>query len=366
LRYLAPIALLTLAYLAYRFLIFDSGPVPGRPYINTPTDPSFIGFVIAKITYYLFSVVTGAFVLPLFVVDFLRAHLLVLAGFVALTAALYYWIVRKARRGPFYNFLWLLFAVAFLPTLPTLATDLYLYFAAIPMAMILASAFLPENNAEGSPAGDDAFTTRAARRRRHKLVAFVACLAIGHLGRGIFYREHGVASERTYNQIVADAPNGLPEGTRLYLINMPFVSAHITPMLRLRHGLDDVRAAMITVSTAWVDHSASARVECTAPNRLHIRPPEGRDAFFATQEEWYLQQLESPIDPHRDYRTVGATIHPVTEGDRVVALELILDGPSTGEIYRVYSFFDDGERFVHRVCGPPAEPTAEQTGPGTE
>jgi len=368
LRHLAPFALLTLAYLVFRFALFDAGPLPGRPYINTPTEPSFIGFAIAKITYYLFAVVTGAFILPLFVVDFLRSHLLALFGFVVLTTAIYYVIAKRTGRGPFHRFLWLLLAAAFVPTLPTVATDLYLYFAAIPVAMLLASAFLSSRRVAEADAGSTAGPAAARTRgwRRYALVGYVAFLAIGHLGRGVFYREHGLASERTYDEIVADASGRLPEGSRLYLVNMPFVSAHVTPMLRLRAGLEDVRAIMLTVSTAWVDHSARARIECVSPTHLRIRPPTGRDAFFTTKEEWYLQQFELPIDPHRDYRTVDATVHPVTEGERIVALDLILDGPSTGDLHRVYSFYEDGEHFAHRVCGPSSgslpAPGAQETG----
>ncbi len=362
--YLAPIALITLGYLAFRFLVFDSGPTPGRPYFNTPTQLGFVSFAAAKIIYYLFSVITGALIVPLFGVELLRAHPAALLGALALTGGLYYWIFRKARRGPVYQFFWLLLLGSLLPTLPTLATDLYLYFGAAAIGVILASCFVPA--AESSTADDSPPTTEPAAGpppsarwwRRPALLAYLAFFALGNLGRGVFYRAHGLASERTYDDVMADAPNGLPEGARLYLVNMPLVSAHIAPMVQVRQGLDDVHAVLVTVSTAWVEHRDRVRVECVSPTHVRLRPPSGRDAFFDTREEWYLQQLERPFDPHRGYRTVGATVHPVTDGDRIVALDLFLDGPSTGERYRIYSFFDDGTRLAHRVCGPSDLPAA--------
>ncbi len=345
--HLAPVAVITLAYLIFRFAIFDSGPTPGRPYFNSPGELAFLGFAAAKLTYYMFAVVTGAFIVPLFGVEFLRSYLLALLGLIAITALLYRHIIKKARRRArprFHAFLWLVLAASLLPTLPTLATDLYLYFASIALAMVLACAFLP-------PRHDDSARPRRGWRR-HALLAYIVFLALGHLGRGVFYRAHGVASERTYAEIVAETPGGVGEGSRLYLINMPLVSAHVAPMIRLRDDRDDVRAVLVTVSTAWVEHKDEAIIECVSPTLIRIRPPADRQTFFSTREEFYLQQLEQPFDPHRDYVTEGARVHPITDGDRVVGLDLILDGPADGDRFRVYSFHDDGARMVHRVCGP--------------
>ena len=65
--------------------MFDSGPTPGRPYFNTPTELGFLGFAVAKLAYYLFALVTGAFIVPLFGVAFLRAHPLALIAAVVVT-----------------------------------------------------------------------------------------------------------------------------------------------------------------------------------------------------------------------------------------------------------------------------------------
>ena len=347
--HLAPVAVITLCYLIFRFALFDSGPTPGRPYFNSPAELAFLGFAAAKLTYYMFALVTGAFIVPLFGVEFLRSYPLVLLALLVITVLLYRYIIKKGRtRAParFRHFLWLLLAASLLPTLPTLATDLYLYFASIALALLLACAFLPPR--------DDDSAIRRRGWRRHALLAYIIFLALGHLGRGAFYRAHGVASERTYAEIIADTPAGVGEGTRLYLINMPLVSAHIAPMIRLRNDREDVRAVLVTVSTAWVEHKDEALIECVSPTLIRIRPPAGRPAFFSTREEFYLQQLEQPFDPHRDYVTEGARVHPITDGDRVVALDLILDSPADGDRSRVYSFHDDGTRMVHRVCGPAA------------
>ncbi len=342
--YAAPVILAGTAYLGWRLLAWDPGAELGLPYYHDPLAAGFALHAVAKTAYNLVALVTTAMLVPLFGVELLVERPWALAALVAVAAGLYAWILRGAGRHPLaiLGALWI--ALALLPTLPILTVDLYLYIASIGLAWLLAAAL------GRCPAGDDGTGEAWSRGRRWGTVALVALFALGFTLRGGIYRTEGDVNERVYADVRADAPAGLAPGTRLLLVNMPVAASHIASTVRLRGGPDDVRATLISVSPEWTVPRQPAPVTCLDPYRVRVHPPGGRDAFFRTREEWNLQLLRHPLDPDLRYDADGVTITPLTEGDRVVALDLAFDEPLRDGPFRLYSFHDEGGRLAHLEC----------------
>jgi len=347
--HLTPSALVTVGYLAFRFLIFHPHTMPNLGgYFHSPLEPGFLEFVSVKLPYVLFSAVSGALVVPLLGVDFLRSQPWVLAILLCATFALFFLLVKKTSRGPTQLFFWLILACSLLPTLPVLATDLHLYLPTLSIGVLLARAFLSPRNVAQKVSEKGWLSL--GRWRRRALFCYIAFFVLGNLGRSFMYREQGLMSERAFEDIVAEIGDIPRAGARFYFINMPVVASHLMPMLRLRRGAKDVRAVLVTVSTAWVDYTASAEVECLSPNHLRVHPPAGQDAFFSTREEWYLQLQGKPVQPNMEYKTVGARIRPIAHDGHIKVLDIFLDRTAEQDNVHVFSFYDDGNKLARRVC----------------
>jgi len=281
-------------------------------------------------------------VIPIFGTDFLASHPIALAGVIAATAVTLYWITRRRWRTPTLalGVAWL--ALSLLPTLPLMAIDLYLYFGSIGFAMMLAP-FFARPPIEGVSA--------VPRWKNAALVAYLALYGLSFTARGLFYRIQGDISRRAFDDIALErAP--LLDGTRLLMVNMPLPASHLASMSRVLTGQSDVTALLVSISPEWAAPTHRARVQCLDDHHVRVLPPEGSEAFFRTPEEWNLQLLHRPIDPTRTYRKEGVTVQPVVENHEVVALEITLDRSLGEGRDRIYSFYDDGERLAHRVCGP--------------
>jgi len=357
-----PVIACGVAYLGWRLLAWDPGAELGLPYYHDPLEAGFAIHALAKTAYNLVALVTTAVLVPLFGVELLVEHPLALAGLVAAAVGLYALILRGAGRRPLavLGALWL--GLALLPTLPILTVDLYLYFPSIGLAWLLATALGKGRPTEAGAAdgGDGAWT----RGRRWGTVALVGLFALGFCLRGGIYRTEGDVNERVFADVRADAPDGLEPGTRLLLVNMPIAASHIASTVRLRGGPDDVRATLISVSPEWTLPDEPAPVSCLGPHRVRVHPPGGRDAFFLTREEWNLQLLRHPLDPDLMYDADGVTITPLTDGDRVVALDLAFDEPLRDGPFRLYSFHDDGARLAHLECTAADGEVTERAGLG--
>lgn len=338
----APIFLVAGGYAVWRLWFFDETGTLGPPYFLSPATPGFAAFLAAKTVYYLLCLFSTAFVVPVFATDFLLAHPAALAGASLAAAALLALALHGRLRDPLpiLGLLWT--AAALLPTAPLPAIDLYLYGASPGFALLLAPAFR----------GDAAPVEALSPRRRRLVGAYLALCVAGFLGRGIFYRQEGVVARRVFEDIRADAPGGLPAGSLLLLVNMPFTAAHTGPMLRLHGEPADLRAMLVTVSSEWATPTWRAQVDCVDDRHVRVRPPPEQGAFFATPEERNLHLAQKPFDASRTYRVPGMTVRPATEGDRVIALDLELDRPLSQGRDRIFVFADDGRRIAHRRCGP--------------
>lgn len=339
-----PILIVTLGYVVFRFLFFDSGGQLGPPYFNPPTTAGFYGHALAKTTYNLVALPTTAFIVPLFAVELLLEHPLALVALIGVTVLLYWLLLRRRRwRQPlvFGGCLWMLVALA--PTLPILTTDLYLYLPSVGFAFIAAQLF--DEKLEG------ASTAQRERLVRFAFAGYVLIFGLGFSGRMLLYHSEGEVNQRIYDDIVGESPSEtMPAGARILMVNMPIAASHIAPMLRLHHDVDEVSALLLTLSPEWTTPTERPRVDCVDDQHLRIWPSGDREAFFETREERFLHLLLHPLDPHRAYRTEGVTVTPVTRGDRVIALDIELERPLSGGLERVYAFYEDDGRLAHRLC----------------
>lgn len=343
LAHAAPVIVAGSAYLGWRLLAWDPGTTLGLPYYHAPLEAGFVVHALAKTAYNLVAMVTTALLVPLFGVELLVEHPLALVALMALAVGLYALILRGAGRHPLaiLGALWI--GLALLPTLPILTVDLYLYFPSIGLAWLLGLALGRGEAGEGA-------AVVWPRWKRALTVAIAMLFALGFTLRGVIYRIEGAVNERVFADIRADAADGLEPGTRLLLINMPIAASHIASTLRLRGGPGDVRATLISVSPQWTIPDEQPRVTCLDAHRVRVHPAGDRGAFFLTREEWNLHLLRQPLDPDRSYDAGGVTVIPLTEGDAVVALDLVFDEPLHDGPFRLYSFYEGGGRLAHLEC----------------
>jgi hypothetical protein len=340
---LAALAVLLIAYLVYRFGVFDSLGALGEPYFTSPLSPGFAGFALTKSIYYLAALVTTAPIIPLFGTAFLLEQPAVTAA-AALVVIVALWGLARAARGHRVTLLaglWV--ALAFLPTLPILASDLYPYFAGVGSSLLLAAAL--------------ADRTRA---RRVVLIGLVALYALGYTGRGLLFHVQGEIDRVVREDVERDLGGPAPEGLRLLLVNLPISASHVASHLRLRAGHGDVTAVLVTLTPEWAAPPAGPEVACLSPDHVRIGPPPGHEALFESKEEWNIHLFRVPIDPTRRYGTPhGFQVAPVWEGAHAVALDLHFDPPLTNSHARIYSFYQDKDgHLAHRKCGP--EPAASR------
>lgn len=331
---LTPLALLLGGYLAYRFLVFDSGATLREPYFTDPASWSFPLFALAKTVHYLTALLLTIPIVPIFGTQFLLDHpVLLLLSLTLVTAAL--WLgARKANRNRLSALCLGWLAISFLPTLPILASDLYPYFAGIGFAMLLAGVV-----------GSD------TRRARIALVSLVALYCLSYSARGLLYHTQGSYHAAAMADVEEDLGTPTPPGTRLLLINMPVSVSHLASHLRLRSGHGDVRAILATVTPSWVIPTSGPRLLCTSDRTVRIFPSEGHDTLFDTSEEWNLQLFRLPLQQGKSYTTpYGFTATPLWAGDKVLALDLSFDNPLSIGSHRLYSFYLDDSGLAHPVC----------------
>ncbi len=332
---LGALAVLLGGFLVYRFFVFDSGGGLIEPYFTSPAADGFVLFAAAKMVHYLGALITTAPIVPLFGTQFIAEHPLALAsgGVVGVS-----FLVLLGRKVVDPRTLWLglgWLAVAFLPTLPILASDLYPYFAGVGYALLLAGAL-----------------AREGRVARVLLVSLVALYLVSTTGRGLLYHVQGVADRTAADDIEADNGGPLDEPATLLFVNMPVAVSHVTSNLRLRSGNPDILGVLVTLTPEWALPEAGPEVQCLGPAHVRIGPPPGHDRLFETPEEWNVHLYREPLVQGKRYETDhGFDAEPLWDGDGVVALDLRFDSSLSGSGVHIISYYlaDDG-RLAHRMC----------------
>ena len=339
---LGALAVLLVSFAAYRLFLFDPMGRLGEPYLMSPVQGGllrFLGFAFTKLVYYVTAVLTTAPVVPLFGVEFLVGQpwlvvaLGLITGFVS-------WRLLKAslQRGSGRGLtlvaaIWVL--ASFLPTLPILASDLYIYFAGAGFSVLLAGAL-----------------AEPTRGRRVVIAVLLALYAFGYTGRGLLFHAQGAIEATVVEDIERSLGGPAPQGTHLLLVNMPISASHVAPHLRLRAGHGDVRASLVTISHEWTTPKQAGPVTCAGARRVTLLPPPELPAFFETPEEWSMQLFRVPLVPGRRYETsFGYSVEPQWTGGRATSLTLDFDEDLGGSGLHVYSFFEDAQgRIAHPHC----------------
>jgi hypothetical protein len=335
---LAPLVVVLGSFAAYRLLAFDTGGVLYEPYYIAPSSDGFAYFAISKLVYYLASLVTTVPIVPIFGDAFLRQHPVLLAGVAALVLAFFYWVSRAAWGRGLAPLAWAWMAVAFLPTMSILASDLYPYLAGVGFALLVAGALAEQR-----------------RATRWLVAGLLGLYALGFTARAAIYHAQGVQEDTAALDVERELGGAVPDGARLLLVNLPVSVGHLASHLRLRSGHADVHASLVTLSPEWTVPTQAPRVECRGPRSLRVGPPPGREALLDTPEEWEIQLFRTPLVEGRSFQArQGFRVTPVWGGGRVRALDLDLDQPLGAGPAHVMSFHQDAAgRLAHQECEQP-------------
>lgn len=258
--WLVPVVI-TVGYLAVRHVVMDGFPVPPAPYVRTPCDVGFWGFVAFKLVYYLSALLAFVPVLPIAGTEFFSSR----PGLVALLAAVVLgvcaWIVYPPQRRWFRVF-WLGAAVvAFGPMLPVFASPHHLY---LPLSFVVLAVV---------DRLDIAWQAPTYRRLRRAWVSVVVALLVVVAGAMVAVTGFAYRTATVYEDIVTEqtlACGDLPDDGRIYFINLPVISHSLGLALRHYTGRYDVAVHALTIAPRWSGSTSTVEATWLDDRRLQL------------------------------------------------------------------------------------------------
>lgn len=302
---LAPVAVLVIAYLIYRFGVMGLGEMPPQPYFVPPTDPNFLPWAGTKTLYYYFAWLFSVPIAPVAPVGLLLRYPWAIGIMALLTIGGWAFVMRRLGHleGRWVFLLWT--AGSLVPTLTVMASNHYTYLANAAVA-VLGSAVV--------------MTVKRGGLRRGVLVVTVG-IFLGHMLYGyVGYRDLGATNEDIAAAVETLAPE-ITEGEReLFLINTLFVAAHTGQRLRLFHGAKGLSTQILTISKDPFEIAPAPTTRWEGERRLIIDIPP--DWMRSDLVQMFLM-MSDDLKGGEVYRAGSATLVPTTDAEGMLsAIEL--------------------------------------------
>ena len=288
---LVPYALVVAGYLVVRYESLGGFPLPPPSfYYHPPSEPQFVVWALAKVVCVFFNMV---FQLPLlFPADrVLMRHPAVLGVLLVLVAAIAVALFRllrghrddEWRRRGYFALAWIALGLA--PTAPLLITNLYFYFPAAGMCIVLLALW-----SRVMERGRPRWLCRPRWRKAVPILAVALSVVAIQPGNALL-----ILGGRTAHRLLAEGAEAVGEvrdGARIYVLDLPLLAYSLKNVLELRYPDRPFELHVLTLSPHLVPgRQATSRVERTDEHTLvttALGPPyfSGPFGLIALHNTW--------------------------------------------------------------------------------
>jgi len=282
----ALLVLLTLAYFAWRLLVFPRASLP-VVYFHAPAGVGYLFWAVSKLLQLIFAL---TLYMPLFILidpleaaprDVIIGHAIMLA--LLLPGQVMYARVTRGVRGRWYWPLWLV--LAFAPVVPVVTMP---HFGYLPFV--------------GCGIGVALFGMRLQSRWRKVLVSFTLCAIVAALCLHRIMWRGGFRSEQLIYADVCYTTPPPPPGSKLFFINLPTTATFATVALREQWGVEDLEGYVLTFAPEAFRMKRPSTVERLNDHELLVTTPA--PGYFGGYDERVLLRMSRPGAP----LVVGQTV----------------------------------------------------------
>jgi len=233
-------------YLALRWRMLEGFPLPGKPYLITPSDPGFWPFIADKFVLNMLAIFAYVPVVPLGGLAYFQerqsSFYLPFAG-VIVGWVILLWLFRR-RPGIILAFSWLVLMM--LPLLPVFSSPHHLYMPNVGFALILASAL---GLAGGCFREGDTSVGGRRSALNYVIVGLHAVgLTFGCWAMGWVYRSSTAIEDLVLADVRGNDVRPIRDGDHLFLINIPMMAYYVVPAYEQETGLRDLKGHALTFS----------------------------------------------------------------------------------------------------------------------
>lgn len=329
---LAPVTALVVLFLVYRLFVFGSLTTPPRPYYFPPSDPGFPVFLGIKTAYYIFAWITTIPIAPVFVVHILTNNPLLAAAMITFDVVILVLVIRVLRREK-----------------PLGGLLLWLVACQVPVAMMMASShYLYLGNAAiGAIAGMLLVRNGGMNRRRQVMAGVYLAIMLGF---GI-YNVHGYDKLAKFNSEMSASVAGLeaasvqhdPETVDkdIYFINLHLTGMHLGQRLRLFHGMDRVRAHLLSPSSEPFEFGEAPQYEWRGDRTLVLKFEKG---IVSSELIEMMAMMDADLSLGHRRRAGPAWVEPIGEDEKNIhELQIEFDRAPDGNRIQVILFQNSPE-----------------------
>ncbi len=255
-------------YLGLRTWALGGFPLPGKPYLMTPADPGFVGFIIDKFALNVVALFGFMPIVPLGGLTYFRerpANLYVPFLLIVAVVAVLVWVLR-GRRGVLLAPAWIVLMM--LPLLPVFSSPHHLYVPSIGSSIVLA---ILAHQAAGGSQGAAAWALQLRRRVcAAGATTLVLALAFSCWSMGWVYRSSTGIEDLVINDVRQLDGRPLHDGDHLFFLNIPMMAYYVVPAIEEQTGLRELKGHALTFSPSPLLMDESCRVEQVDAHTLRV------------------------------------------------------------------------------------------------